>query len=67
MSRTRVAVLAVCMLVIGGWMILRPHPSAGAAEPSEATYEYGQNDEETALRRYSQNASRHWRQAVTRR
>jgi hypothetical protein len=67
MSRTRVVVLSVCLLGWASWMVLRPHPSAGAAEPPRPTAEFGQNDEETALRRYTQNAPRHWRHTMTRR
>ncbi|CAN5356820.1 hypothetical protein BH11PLA2_BH11PLA2_19960 [soil metagenome] len=66
MSRTRVIVLLVAIVAIGGWMVLRPHPSASAASSGEITADYGENTEEIARLRWESNQSRHWRQAVTR-
>lgn len=63
MSRVRLIVLALAVAVIGGWMVLRPHPKAAA----ESLPAYGENTEDVAYSRYCDSAPRHWRHVVTRR
>lgn len=61
MSRARVLVVcAIGFLLTGG---AAPPPTNAAAAPK---LEYGENTEEVAFHRWQANASRHWRQAITR-
>lgn len=66
MSGARLLVCVGLGLMLFGFV--KPRPVALAAPPPESALgDYGENNEDTARRRYGESAPRHWRQTLTRR